>query len=82
MSHRSAVSIATSYGLDNRGVGSSIPGMLNNFHFCTSARPALGITQPPIECVLGVKLSVRETGHSPPTSVEDKFVRRHGVVLN
>jgi hypothetical protein len=42
-----------------------------------SSRPALGPTQPPIQCVLralspGVKLPGRETDHSPPTSVEVK----------
>jgi hypothetical protein len=27
--------------------------MVKNFHFSTLSRPALGSTQPPIQCVLG-----------------------------
>jgi hypothetical protein len=32
---------------------SSSPGGVKNFHFSMSSRPALGSTQPPIQCVLG-----------------------------
>jgi hypothetical protein len=30
---------------------SSSPGRVNNFHFSISSRPALGLTQPPIQLV-------------------------------
>jgi hypothetical protein len=32
--------------------------------------PAVGPTQPPIQCVLGVKAAGREADHSPRTSAE------------
>jgi hypothetical protein len=56
---------------------SSSPGRFKNFLFSTWSRPALGFTQPPIQCVLGalspgVKRPVREADHSPPTSAEVK----------
>jgi hypothetical protein len=62
-SRDSAVSIAT--------------GRVKNFLFFTSSRPALGHTQPPIQCVPralspGVKRSGREADHSPSTSAEVK----------
>jgi hypothetical protein len=52
---------------------SSSPGGINNFHFSMSSRPALGSTQPPIQCVPGALSRGysgrgRETDHSPPTS--------------
>jgi hypothetical protein len=52
----SSVGIATDYGLDDQGGGggSSSPGMVKNFHFSVSSRPALGSTQPPIKWVPGV----------------------------
>jgi hypothetical protein len=45
--------------------------------FTTASRPALGPTQPPIQCVpgalsLGIKRPGREADHSPPSSVEVK----------
>jgi hypothetical protein len=67
------VCIATGYGLDDRGVGSSNPGRVKNFVFSTSSRPALGPTQSPIQWVPGalspgVKRPGREADHSPATS--------------
>jgi hypothetical protein len=91
MSRDSSVGIATGYGLDNQGGGSSIPVRVNNFHFSVSSRPALGSTQPAIKWVLGVKRQGREADHSPPTSAEVKKnvdlyihspIRLHGVMLN
>jgi hypothetical protein len=49
----SSVGIATGYGLDDQGGGSSSPGRVNNFHFSISSRPALGSTQPPTKWVPG-----------------------------
>jgi hypothetical protein len=73
----SAVGIATGYGLDDRGVGVPSPGRVKNFLFCTSSRPALGSTHPPIQWVLGalsagVKRPGREADYSPPSSSEVK----------
>jgi hypothetical protein len=48
-----SVGIATGYGLDDQGGGSSSPGRVKNFHFSISSRLALGSTQPPIKWVLG-----------------------------
>jgi hypothetical protein len=55
----------------------SNPGMVKNFLFSTSSRPALGSTQPPIQWVpgplyLGVKRQGCEADHSPPASAEVK----------
>jgi hypothetical protein len=59
------------------GGRSSSPGMVKNFLFSTSSRPALGPTQPPIQWVSGVlypgvKRPGREADHSPPVSAEVK----------
>jgi hypothetical protein len=54
MSRDSSVGIATGYGLDDQGDGSSSPSRVKNFHFSISSRPALGSTQPPIKCVPGL----------------------------
>jgi hypothetical protein len=74
-----AQSVATDYGLDDRGVRSSNPGNVKNFLFSTSSRPALGPNQSPIEWVSGTissggKQPTREAGHSPPTSAEVKKI--------
>jgi hypothetical protein len=69
---------------------------LGIFLFTTAYRPALGPTQPPIQCVpgalfLGVKQPGREADHSTPSSAEVKecvelylhsSVQIHGVVLS
>jgi hypothetical protein len=59
-----------------RGRSSSL-GMVENFHYSMSSRPALRFTQPPIQRVPpatspGVKRPGREADHSPPTSAEVK----------
>jgi hypothetical protein len=72
MSSDSSVGIATGYGLDDQGGGSSSPGRVKNFHFSIASRPALGSTQPPLKWVPGVKREGREADHSPPTSAEVK----------
>jgi hypothetical protein len=65
------------YGLDDRGFESHQG--LGIFLFTTASRPALGLTQSPIEWVpgvvsLGVKRSGREADYSPPSSAEVKNV--------
>jgi hypothetical protein len=72
-SRDSVVGIATSYGLDDRGVGVPSPDRVKNFLFSKSSRPALRSTQPPIKWVpgalsLGIKRPGREVDHSPPSS--------------
>jgi hypothetical protein len=52
-SRDSSVGIATDYGLDDQGGGSSSPGRVKNFYFSISSRPALGSTQPPIKWAAG-----------------------------
>jgi hypothetical protein len=54
------------------GIASSSLGKVKNFLFSTSSRPALGSTQPPVQCVPGVKRLGREADHSPPASAEVK----------
>jgi hypothetical protein len=63
--------IALDYGLDDRGFESRRG--LGIFLFTTAFRPALGLTQPPVQWVqgalsLGVKRPGREADHSPPSS--------------
>jgi hypothetical protein len=59
----SSVGIATGYGLDDQGGGSSSPGRVNNFHFSISSRPALRSTQPPIKWVPGASLLFHTSIH-------------------
>jgi hypothetical protein len=72
----SVVGIATGYGLDDRGVCVRVPVGLRIFP--KSSRPALGFTQPHIQCVpglfprVGVKQPEREGDHSPLASAEVK----------
>jgi hypothetical protein len=71
----SSVSIATGYGLYDRGVGVRVPE--GSRIFSKSSRPALRFTQSPIQWVRGavfpgVKRPGREVDHSPPTSAEVK----------
>jgi hypothetical protein len=77
VSRDSSVGIATRYGLEDREYRSSSPSRVKNFLFCTSSRPALGSTHPPIQWVpgavsVGVQRPGRETDNSPPTSAEVK----------
>jgi hypothetical protein len=70
-----AVGIATSYGLDDRGVGVRV--MVGSRIFSSPDRPVLRFTQLRIQWVPGalspgVKRPGREVDHSPPTSVEVK----------
>jgi hypothetical protein len=56
---------------------SSSPGRVKNFLFSTSSRLVLGLTQPPLQWVLGalspgVKEPWREVDYSPPTTAEIK----------
>jgi hypothetical protein len=64
------VSIATSYGLGDRGVGVRVP--VRSRIFSTSSRPAVVSIQPPIQWVPGVKQPGREPDHSPPVSADVK----------
>jgi hypothetical protein len=75
---------------------SSSPGSVKNFPFSMSSRPALGLTQPPIQSIPGafspgVKRPGCEADHSPQVSSEvNKMwiyistppISLHGVVLN
>jgi hypothetical protein len=72
-----SVGIATGYGVDDKGIGSSRPGGDKNFYFFMSPRSSLGPTQAPIQWVPGalspeVKRPGREADHSTPTSTEVK----------
>jgi hypothetical protein len=77
MSRDSSVGIATGYGLEDQGGGSSSPGRVNIFCFSISSRPALGSTQRPIKWVPGVKRQGLQADHSPPTSAEVKKMWIH-----
>jgi hypothetical protein len=68
------IDIATGYGLDDRGVGVRVPVGARIF---SMSRPVLGLTQPPIQWILGalsprVKRPGREVDNSPSTSAEVK----------
>jgi hypothetical protein len=61
----------------NRRYQGSIPSRGRRFLTFSMARPALGHTQPFVQCVpgslsLGVKQPGSEADHSPPSSAEDK----------
>jgi hypothetical protein len=65
------------YGLDGRGGRSLSPGSAKNVLFSRLSRPALGPTQPPIQCIPEalsprVNRPWREADHSPPNSAEVK----------
>jgi hypothetical protein len=65
-------------GLASRGRSSS-QGRTKNFLFFTFSRPALGSTQPPVQCVpralsAEVERQGREADHSPPASAEVKKI--------
>jgi hypothetical protein len=94
-SRDSAVCIATSYGLDDRGVGVQVP--VGARIFTSPCRPDRFWGSPNLlsngHCGLspGVKRSGRESDHSPPASAQVKKmwiytshspILLHGVVLN
>jgi hypothetical protein len=41
---------------------------VDNSGFSTAFKPVLGLTQPPIQWIPGIKRPGREADHSPPTS--------------
>jgi hypothetical protein len=74
---RRGADIATGCRLDDRGVRVRVP--VGSKVFSISSRPALGLTQTPIQWVTGalspeVKQPGREADHSAPTSVEVKKI--------
>jgi hypothetical protein len=74
-SRDSAVSIATSCGLDGRGVGVRVPAHAGIFS--ASSRPVLGLNQLPTKWIPGalspeIKRPGREADHSSPNTVEVK----------
>jgi hypothetical protein len=82
-------------GLEGPRGWCSSPGIVKIFHLFIPSKPALGPTQPPIQCVpgalsLGVKWLGCEADHSPTTTAEVKktsiyihsLARLHGAVLN
>jgi hypothetical protein len=88
------IGIAMGYGLGDRRFDSRQE--LGIFLFTTASRPALGLTQPPIQSIpaalpLRVKRPRREAYYSPASSTEVKNawsytstppIRLHGVVLS
>jgi hypothetical protein len=71
------VGIATSYGLDDQGIGVRVP--VGSRIFSTSSRPALGSTQPPIQWVRGafslvLKQPGREADNSPLASAKKMWI--------
>jgi hypothetical protein len=64
------------YGMDDRAIAVRSPAGQRIFPLSSVSRPALGPTQPPVQCVPGV-LSPgvkarpgRDADHSPPSSAE------------
>jgi hypothetical protein len=80
-SRDSSVGIATSYGLDEQGSGSSSPGRVKNFHFSISSRPA---RVHPTSYKMGTggkaAMAVKLTTHLQLVPRSRK--RFHGVMLN
>jgi hypothetical protein len=75
----SVVGKATSYVLDDQGVGVPSPGRVKNFLFSMLSKPALGFTQPFIQWVLGtLSPGVKRLGHeadrSSPASAKVKKI--------
>jgi hypothetical protein len=71
-SRGNSVGLATRLRIDDRG---SIPAGVRDFLFSIASRPALGLTQPPIQCVPGalspgVKRQECEADHSAPYTAE------------
>jgi hypothetical protein len=68
-----SVGIATTYGLDDQGIGVPSPGGSKNFHFSMLSRPVLGSTERVARALsLGVKRPRPEADHSPPASAAVK----------
>jgi hypothetical protein len=77
MSRNSSVGIATDYGLDDQGAGSSSPGRVKNFPLLHIVQTGSGVHPTSYKMGTrgsfpGVKRQVREADHSPPTSAEVK----------
>jgi hypothetical protein len=95
-SRDSSVGIATGYGLDDQGGGSSIPGRVNKFSLLHIVQTGPGVHPTSYKMGTrgsfpGVKRQGREADQSSPTSAEvqenvDLYthspIRLHGVVLN
>jgi hypothetical protein len=90
----SAVSMATGYGLDDRGGRSSSPGRVKNFLSVTQTASGAHPASYPMgkeSLSLGIQRPGHEADHSPPTSAKVKktwilyihsLTCLHGVVLN
>jgi hypothetical protein len=78
-SRNSAVSIATGFWLDNRGMGVLSPGRVNNslLHVVQTGSGAYTASYP---IYIGVKRPRREADHSPSTSAEVKKTNKHGSI--
>jgi hypothetical protein len=73
----SELSIVTSYGTNDSGIGIAILTVRKTFPFTTASRPAVGPNQPPIQRVPdAVSLEVNwpgpQTNHSTPSNAEFK----------
>jgi hypothetical protein len=69
----SSVGIATRLRAGRSRIWASIPAEATDFPFSITSRPAMGLTQPPIQWVQGtispgVKRQWREADHSPLSS--------------
>jgi hypothetical protein len=64
-----SVSVVSDYRLYDRG---SIPGKDRISPLASVSRPALRLTQHPIQWVMCVLLQGQSTDHSPPSSAEVK----------
>jgi hypothetical protein len=78
MSWDSSVGIATSYGLDDQGGGSSSPGRVKKFSLLHIVQTGSGVHPTSYkmgtgDSFPGVKRQGREADHSPPTSAEVKI---------
>jgi hypothetical protein len=76
-SRDSSVGIATGYGLDDQGVGSSSPGRVKQFPLLHIVQTGSGVHPTSYKMDTegsfpGVKRQGREADHSPPTNAEFK----------
>jgi hypothetical protein len=58
------------YGLDDRAIRVRSRQGQRIFPLASESRPDLGLTQPPVQWVLGVLSPGRDADHSPPSSAE------------